>query len=123
MAGRRGWGLVAKRGDDDLELMRQLVVEFIGTFALMFFGGGAIIVTAAEGLGANAGLLVVALAHGLAIGLMVAAAGHISGGLYNPALTVGLDGDGTDAVTTWRRVHCLPVCWIARCGAGTQGDL
>jgi MIP family channel proteins len=32
----------------------------------------------------------VALAHGLAIGLMVASAGHISGGLYNPALTVGL---------------------------------
>jgi MIP family channel proteins len=32
----------------------------------------------------------VALAHGLAIGLMVAAAGHISGGHYNPCLTVGL---------------------------------
>ncbi|HEX5167452.1 MAG TPA: aquaporin [Thermomicrobiales bacterium] len=81
---------MAKRVEDDFELTRQLIVEFIGTFALMFFGGGAIIVTAAEGLGANAGLLVVALAHGLAIGLMVAAAGHISGGLYNPALTVGL---------------------------------
>jgi aquaporin TIP len=81
---------VARRDDDERELIRQLVVEFIGTFALMFFGGGAIVVTAAEGLGANAGLLVVALAHGLAIGLMVAAAGHISGGLYNPALTVGL---------------------------------
>jgi glycerol uptake facilitator-like aquaporin len=39
------------RDDDDFELMRQLIVEFIGTFALMFFGGGAIIVTAAEGLG------------------------------------------------------------------------
>lgn len=82
MADGRGWGLVARRGDDDRELMRQLVVEFIGAFALMFFGGGAII------LGAD--LLAVALAHGLAIGLMVAAAGHISGGLYNPALTVGL---------------------------------
>ncbi|HYI14347.1 MAG TPA: aquaporin, partial [Thermomicrobiales bacterium] len=81
---------MARRDYDGLELTRQLVVEFIGTFALMFFGGGAIILTAGEGLDANAGLLVVALAHGLAIGLMVAAAGHISGGLYNPALTVGL---------------------------------
>jgi aquaporin TIP len=81
---------VARRGDDGLELTRQLVVEFIGTFALMFFGGAAIVLTAGEGLDGNAGLLVVALAHGLAIGLMVAAAGHISGGLYNPALTVGL---------------------------------
>jgi aquaporin TIP len=81
---------VVRRDDDGLELVRQLVVEFIGTFALMFFGGGAIIMTAGAELGANASLLVVALAHGLAIGLMVAAAGHISGGLYNPALTVGL---------------------------------
>ncbi len=90
MADGRRWGFVARSGDDGRELLRQLVVEFIGAFALMFFGGGAIVVTASEGLGANAGLLVVALAHGLAIGLMVAAAGHISGGLYNPALTVGL---------------------------------
>jgi aquaporin Z len=81
---------VARRGDDSLELIRQLVVEFIGTFALMFFGGGAIILTTGSGLDGNAGLVVAALAHGLAIGLMVAAAGHISGGLYNPALTVGL---------------------------------
>jgi aquaporin Z len=35
-------------------------------------------------------LVAIALAHGLAIGIMVAAAGHISGGVYNPALTVGL---------------------------------
>lgn len=73
---------MAKRDDDGRDLLRQLVVEFIGPFALMFAGGGAII------LGAD--LLAVALAHGLAIGLMVAAAGHISGGLYNPALTIGL---------------------------------
>lgn len=70
--------------------MRQLVAEFIGPFALMFAGGGAIVVTAGDALGPNAALLAIALAHGLAIGLMIAAAGHISGGLYNPALTVGL---------------------------------
>jgi aquaporin TIP len=59
-------------------------VEFIGPFALVFVGVGAIITTAGENL------LAIALAHGLAIGLMVASAGHISGGVYNPALTVGL---------------------------------
>jgi aquaporin Z len=71
-----------------MDLARQLIVEFIGTYALMFIGGGAIILT--QGSDANAALIAVALAHGLAIGLMVATAGHISGGLYNPALTVGL---------------------------------
>jgi aquaporin TIP len=75
--------------------IRQAIVEFIGPFALMFIGGGSIIVTQQllGGVGQPtdaASLVVIALAHGLAIGLMVAAAGHISGGVYNPALTVGL---------------------------------
>ncbi|MBI2939079.1 MAG: aquaporin [Chloroflexi bacterium] len=64
--------------------LRLYVVEFIGPFALMFLGGGAIIATGGKDL------VAIALAHGLAIGLMVAAAGHISGGVYNPAITVGL---------------------------------
>ena len=61
-----------------------LVVEAIGTFALIFFGAGSIIMTG------NGDLIAIALAHGLAIALLIMAAGHISGGLYNPALTVGL---------------------------------
>lgn len=65
-------------------LIRALIVEFIGTFALIFVGAGAIIATG----GGN--LVAIALAHGLAIGLLVAAAGHVSGGIYNPALTCGL---------------------------------
>ena len=65
-------------------VIRALIVEFIGTFALIFAGAGAIIATE----GSN--LVAIALAHGLAIGLFVAAAGHISGGVYNPALTCGL---------------------------------
>src|SRR4029077_10491465 len=36
------------------------------------------------------GLLAIALAHGLAIGLMVSAMGHISGGHFNPAVSIGL---------------------------------
>jgi glycerol uptake facilitator-like aquaporin len=34
--------------------------------------------------------VIIALAHGLAIGLMVAAAGHVSGGVYKPAISVAL---------------------------------
>lgn len=70
---------------EELALMaRPLIVEFVGTFTLIFAGAGAIIATGGKDL------VAIALAHGLAIGLFVAAAGHISGGVYNPALTVGL---------------------------------
>lgn len=65
-----------------------LIMEFIGTFALIFMGAGAIIQTQ----GGN--LVAIALAHGLAIGLLVAAGGHISGGVYNPALAIGLMAAG-----------------------------
>jgi aquaporin Z len=63
---------------------RNALVEVIGTFALIFVGAGAIVATAGNDL------VAIALAHGLAIGIMVAAAGHISGGVYNPALVCGL---------------------------------
>jgi aquaporin Z len=62
--------------------VRPLIAEFIGPFALVFLGAGSILI--------GADLVVVGLAHGLAIGLMVAAAGHISGGHYNPAVTIAL---------------------------------
>jgi len=63
---------------------RKLIVEFIGPFALVYMGAGAIIATGGKDL------VAIALAHGLAIALLIASAGHISGGIYNPALTVGL---------------------------------
>jgi aquaporin Z len=63
---------------------RNALVEVIGTFALIFVGAGSIVATNGQNL------VAIALAHGLAIGVMVAAAGHISGGVYNPALVFGL---------------------------------
>src|SRR2546422_11547043 len=69
---------------------QKLVAEFIGTFALIFFGAGSICAdqflhsTGQGGLG----LLGIALAHGLAIGLMITAIEHISGGHFNPAATI-----------------------------------
>ncbi len=64
--------------------LKNSIVEFVGTFALVFVGAGTIVATGGQNL------VAIALAHGLAIGLMVAAAGHISGGVYNPSLTIGL---------------------------------
>jgi aquaporin TIP len=69
---------------NDRELMRSLIIEFIGPFALTFMGAGAIIATQGNDL------VAIALAYGLAIGVLVMAAGHISGGHYNPAITIGM---------------------------------
>ena len=69
-------------------LAKQCVAEFIGTFALIFIGVGVIANHA--NLNSNAGLLAVALAHGLTIAVMVSATGAISGGHLNPAVTFGL---------------------------------
>jgi MIP family channel proteins len=64
-------------------LLQRGVAEFVGTFTLIFVGAGSIIATQ----GGN--LTAIGLAHGLAIGVMVSAVGHISGGHFNPAVTLG----------------------------------
>jgi len=66
---------------------KAMVAEFIGAFTLLFVGVGAI---AANQLGAGTGPLGVALAHGLAIAVMVAAVGSVSGGHFNPAISLGM---------------------------------
>ncbi len=68
-------------------LLKQCAAEFVGTFALIFIGIGAI---ANNTPTAGMGLLGVALAHGLTIAVMVSATGAISGGQLNPAVTFGL---------------------------------
>lgn len=65
---------------------RHFVAEFIGTFALVFVGGAAIMV--AKDSGSPAGLIGIALAHGLVLGVMVSALMRISGH-FNPAITIG----------------------------------
>jgi aquaporin TIP len=66
---------------------KAYIAEFIGTFALIFVGVGAI---AADHItGGASGLVGIALAHGLTIAVMVTATGHISGGHLNPAVTIG----------------------------------
>jgi MIP family channel proteins len=69
--------------------LQKLVAEFLGTFALIFFGAGAVCVDRYLQSSGGIGLVGIALAHGLAIAIMVSALGHISGGHFNPAITIG----------------------------------
>jgi MIP family channel proteins len=68
---------------------QKLVAEFIGTLALIFFGAGAICTDRFMQSTGGIGFLAIALAPGLAIAIMVSAMGHISGGHFNPAVTIG----------------------------------
>src|SRR5271167_880818 len=67
---------------------KALVAEFIGTFTLIFIGVGSIVADYLSG--GKVGLTGIALAHGLAIGVMVSATAAISGGHLNPAVTIAL---------------------------------
>ena len=88
-----------------MDKLRPLLAEFIGTFALIFVGIGAIKTAGHD-------VLAVALAHGLTIAAFVAATLHISGGQLNPAVTFGLVCGGHMTVGAAIRY------WIAQCLGG-----
>ncbi len=85
------------------------MAEFIGTFALMFCGGAAIL--------GGQDLLGVAVAHGLALAVMVTAFMHISGGQINPAVSIGLAAVGRQP---WGRAI---VFIIVQCGGAAVAAL
>jgi len=68
--------------------VRHFVAEFVGTFALVFIGSGALLMV--QRTNTPDGLLVVALAHGIILALMVSATMNVSGGHLNPAVTLGM---------------------------------
>ena len=88
-----------------MDRIRQFIAEFIGTFALIFVGIGAIKTAGHDVLG-------IALAHGLTIGAFVCATLHISGGQLNPAVTFGLLCGGHMTFINAIRY------WIAQCLGG-----
>jgi aquaporin TIP len=98
---------------DQHDWLRRGVAEFVGVFALVFVGVGAIAV-AEPG---SAGLVAVALAHGLVIGVMASAVGHISGGHFNPAVTFGF------LVTRRMAPGMAGVYWVAQLLGAVLGAL
>jgi glycerol uptake facilitator-like aquaporin len=84
---------------------RHFAAEFIGTFALVFIGGGAIITSPM--LAVQAAVVNIAFAHGLILALMVTATMRTSGHL-NPAVTMGF------LVTRRIEPMMAVVYWIAQ---------
>jgi MIP family channel proteins len=90
--------------------LRPLLAEFIGTYALIFVGIGAIKTAGHD-------VLAVALAHGLTIAAFVSATMHISGGQLNPAVTFGLVCGGH---MTWTNAFRF---WVAQLLGGISAAL
>ncbi|WPC18353.1 aquaporin [Pediococcus inopinatus] len=63
--------------------MRKYVAEIIGTFVLVFVGTGTVVI-------AKGSTLTIGLAFGLAVTIMAYSVGAISGGHFNPAVSLGM---------------------------------
>lgn len=90
--------------------MRKYVTEFIGTFGLVFTVGCAVM----------SGTLLAPLAIGAALMVLIYAGGHISGGHYNPAVTLGVFLRGklprSDVGPYWiaQLVGAFLAAWLAK---------
>lgn len=101
--------LLAMTTSDFNKFLRPHVAEFIGTFVLVFAGCAAITVGKLSPAG-------VALTFALVIATMVYTFGHISGGQFNPAVSIGL---ATGGHQSWARAGTFIVaqCLGAIAGA------
>ena len=96
-------------------MVRRLAAEFVGTFALVFAGTGAIVIDAETGGGI--GHVGIGLTFGLVIMTMIYAVGHISGAHFNPAVTLGF---AVGRHFPWPEV---PRYWTAQLLGGTVASL
>ena len=71
-----------------MDQRKALVAELLGTFALCFIGAGAVCTN--QWTGGELGLLGIAVAHGTVLAVMISALGHLSGGHFNPAVTIAV---------------------------------
>ncbi|MEA2527282.1 MAG: aquaporin, partial [Thermomicrobiales bacterium] len=95
-------------------MLRKLVAEAIGTFALVFAGPGAIVIDAETGAIGHVG---VAISFGLVIMTMIYATGHISGAHFNPAVTLAF------AITRHLPWRLAVGYWAAQLVGGTAASL
>jgi len=97
-----------------MTLKIRMTAEFIGTFWLVLGGcGSAVLAAAFPGVGI--GLLGVSLAFGLTVVTMAYAVGHVSGGHFNPAITIAL---ASAKRFEWREVPAYVVTQIVAAIAG-----
>jgi aquaporin Z len=103
-------------------LIRQMIAEFVGTFFLVFAGIGTAVMAAIfkyhpvhTDFNLGVGHLGVALAVGLAVLTMMYAFGHISGGHFNPAVSLGLAIGGRFSF-----LRLIPY-WIAQVAGAVAG--
>jgi len=73
--------------------LKQCTAEALGTFFLCFAGIAAILCNDKE-IGSGAGIVGIALAHGLALSVAINAFGGLSGAHFNPAVTIGMLSTG-----------------------------
>lgn len=84
-------------------VVNRYLAEFLGTFILVYIGSMGIV--AVGGAGGAAQIVAIAFAFGLALLAGLWAVGHVSGGHFNPAVTLAMLVDGrtsfSDAIGYW----------------------